>query len=144
MAASRRLAWWAAVAAGGAVGALARYEATLARPVDRGAFPWAILGVNVVGCLLAGAVMAVVVRRPDAPAWLRPLLVVGVCGGLTTFSTWMVTDVLLVRDGDTGTALLDVAVSLTLGLLAVWVGFHLAAALAPGRRVAVLDVRDAD
>ena len=144
MATSRRLGWWSAVAVGGAIGTLARYELTLAVPVDRVAFPWSILAVNVVGCLIAGAVMAIVVRRPSAPTWLRPLLVVGVCGGLTTFSTWMVTDVLLVHDGDLGTGLVDVVVSLALGLAAVWAGFRAAALVVGGTPAAVLDVRDAD
>jgi len=144
VAASRRLAWWSAVAAGGAIGTLARYELTLAVPVDRGAFPWSILAVNVVGCLVAGVVMAAVVRRPNLPTWLRPLLVVGVCGGLTTFSTWMVTDVLLVRDGDVGTGLIDIVVSLALGLAAVWLGFRSSAAIVGGAPAPVLDVREAD
>ena len=144
MAASRRLAWWSAVAAGGAIGTLARYELTLAVPVDRGAFPWSILAVNVVGCLVAGVVMAAVVRRPNLPTWLRPLLVVGVCGGLTTFSTWMVTDVLLVHDGDLGTGLVDVVASLALGLAAVWAGYRATAVVVGGTPAAVLDLRDAD
>ena len=144
MPASRRIGWWAAVAIGGACGALARYETLLTFPVEREQFPWSLFVVNVVGCLVVGVVMGVVVRRPHAPSWLRPLLVIGVCGGLTTFSTWMVTDVLLVRDRAVGLAVIDVVASIATGLLAVWAGFRAAAAASGGGSVDELDVREAD
>ena len=144
MPASRQVGWWAAVAIGGACGALARYEALLAFPIQREQFPWSLFVVNVVGCLFAGFVMSVVVRRPNAPSWLRPLLVIGVCGGLTTFSTWMVTDVLLVRDGAAALAVLDVVASLGAGLLAVWAGFRAGVAATGGGSVGELDAREAD
>ncbi|MGW4232920.1 fluoride efflux transporter FluC [Streptomyces sp. NPDC004980] len=79
----------AVIAAGGAVGASARYAASLAWPAAEGAFPWAVFVVNVTGCALIGVLMVLVaerglVRHPLA----RPFLGVGVLGGFTTFSTY--------------------------------------------------------
>lgn len=143
VAASRQPTRWFAVAAGGALGTLARYEVTLAIPTEPAHFPWAIALVNLVGCLFVGITMAVLRARPLVPDAVRLFLVVGICGGLTTFSTWMVTDVLLANEGHAGLAVLDLTGSLVLGLAAVWAGYRATAAVvdAPGGD---LDVREAD
>ncbi|MET0422170.1 MAG: CrcB family protein [Acidimicrobiia bacterium] len=114
---------WIAVGIGGALGTLARYEVALAWPTDAGAFPWSTFAVNVVGSLLVGMVLAWVVTSPPVPDWVRPLVAVGLCGGLTTFSTLMVTDVLLVRDGDRALAAFDLGGNLVVGVLAVTLGY---------------------
>jgi len=133
------------VAAGGAIGTVARYEATRRSPVRAGEFPWTILTVNLVGCVVAGAVMAIVHHWVRCPAWLRPFAVIGVCGGLTTFSSWMVADVLLARDAAVGLAALDVAVSLLAGVVAVWGGFAATRALVGERgELGTLDPTEAD
>lgn len=144
VAASRRPGRWVAVAVGGALGTWVRYEVTLAIPVRSARFPWSIALVNVVGCLVVGVVMAAMRARPQIPDGVRLFAVVGVCGGLTTFSTWMVTDVLLVRDGARGVALLDLVGSLLVGVAAVWLGFRASAAVLGAPAGGVLDVRDAD
>lgn len=77
------------IAAGGALGATARYAATLVWPTGAGTFPWTVLAVNVAGCALIGVLMVLtaelsVVSRP----LVRPFLGVGVLGGFTTFSTY--------------------------------------------------------
>jgi CrcB protein len=63
---------------------------------------------------------------------------VGICGGLTTFSTWMVESVLLTRDGDAGVAALYLVVSLGAGLAAVALGV-VAARVVLHRPVPVFD-----
>ena len=79
-----------AVAVGGAVGALARYAATRVWPTEPGDFPWTILAVNLLGCLLIGVLLVVLTERgPVHPLW-RPLLGTGVLGGFTTFSAYSV------------------------------------------------------
>ena len=77
------------VAAGGAVGASARYAATLLMRPGSGTFPWYTLGVNVVGSFLLGLLMALL-PEGDAGERLRLLLGVGVLGGFTTFSAFSV------------------------------------------------------
>ncbi|WP_413095825.1 FluC/FEX family fluoride channel [Streptomyces nitrosporeus] len=78
-----------AVAAGGALGATARYAITLAWPAGEGGFPWAVLAVNTLGCALIGVLMVLVAEREAVTHPLaRPFLGVGVLGGFTTFSTY--------------------------------------------------------
>lgn len=78
-----------AVAAGGALGALARYGALVLWPVAGGRFPWTVFVVNVTGCALIGVLMVLTVERGRVTHPLvRPFLGVGVLGGFTTFSTY--------------------------------------------------------
>ncbi|WP_233636447.1 MULTISPECIES: CrcB family protein [unclassified Streptomyces] len=78
----------AAVAAGGALGALARYGALVLWP-GVGGFPWTVLVVNVSGCALIGVLMVLTVERGRiVHPLVRPFLGVGVLGGYTTFSTY--------------------------------------------------------
>ena len=145
MVASRRRSAWVAIATGGAIGTLVRYEAMLRFPVRAERFPWTILVVNLVGCVAAGGLIAIVHQWDACPQWVRPFAVIGVCGGLTTFSTWMVSDVLLVRDAATALALLDVVVSLVAGVIAVWIGFAVTRGLVGERGVVGgLDPTEAD
>ncbi len=118
-----------AVAVGGALGTVARYELALAEPVQSGRFPWATLTANVVGSLLLGVVIVVLAETRGSTGALRAFAAVGFCGGLTTFSTWMVESVLLTRDGRTGTAALYLVVSLVAGFVAVALGVQVARAV---------------
>src|SRR3954463_13718444 len=79
-----------AAAAGGVLGALARWGIGAALPHDAGSWPWATLLVNVTGCALIGVLLAVLLARFPAHPWLRPFLATGVLGGYTTFSTFAV------------------------------------------------------
>ncbi|MFE9698361.1 CrcB family protein [Streptomyces sp. NPDC006270] len=77
-----------AVAAGGALGALARYGALVLWP-GAGGFPWTVFVVNVTGCALIGVLMVLTVERGRVThSLVRPFLGVGVLGGFTTFSTY--------------------------------------------------------
>jgi fluoride exporter len=120
---TRRRAWIVvAVALGGALGTVARYELALAAPVSSGHFPWATFLANVAGSLVLGvAVVAVPEVRPSSSV-ARALVAVGFCGGLTTFSTLMVENVLLTRDGAVGVAALYLVISLLAGFAAVALG----------------------
>lgn len=105
-----------AVAAGGAVGALARYAATQAQ-ADGGGFPWTTFAVNVVGsALLAGLLLLPLARR--SPLWAAALGP-GVLGGFTTFSATSEQTRVLLADGRTGLAAAYVAGTVAAGLLAV-------------------------
>jgi fluoride exporter len=119
----------AAVAVGGALGTVARYELALAEPVRSGRFPWATFTANMLGSLLLGIVVVVLAETRGSTGALRAFAAVGFCGGLTTFSTWMVESVLLTRDGSTGTAALYLVVSLVAGFAAVTLGVQLTRAV---------------
>ncbi|MCW3844257.1 CrcB family protein [Micromonospora yasonensis] len=110
-----------AIAAGGVLGALARAGAQAAFPHPPTGFPWATFGINVSGCLLIGALMAVLTARPAGPL-VRPFLGVGVLGGYTTFSTYVVEAHRAVLAGAPGTALAYLAATVLGALLAVWTG----------------------
>jgi fluoride exporter len=119
---------WLYVGIGGAAGALLRFAVGQALgPARPGAFPWHTFAVNVGGSLLLGAVLALVAA--DDPRHLRPLLAVGFCGGLTTFSTFGYETIALLQARAFGTAFAYAGASLALGLLAV------AAGLAAGDRL---------
>ncbi|WP_446210060.1 FluC/FEX family fluoride channel [Micromonospora sp. IBSANI012] len=111
----------AAIAAGGVLGALARTGLQAAFPHPPTGFPWATFGINVAGCLLIGLLMAVITARPTGPL-VRPFLGVGVLGGFTTFSTYVVDAQRAVAAGAPGTALAYLAATLVGALLAAWTG----------------------
>jgi CrcB protein len=110
------------VFAGGAVGAPSRYLLErLVQSRHRLRFPLGTLTVNVLGCLLLGALAG----WADAPDEAAALLGTGFCGGFTTFSTFSLETVELAADGRTRAALasgLYVALSLALGLAAAALG----------------------
>ena len=120
---------YAAAAVGGAAGALARWGVGSALPHDADGWPWSTLLVNLTGCALIGVLVAVLAARaPDHP-WLRPLLVTGVLGGWTTYSTFAVDAVRLADAGAWATAAGYVLVSVAGGLLAVVAGLRAARAV---------------
>ncbi|GAB2491861.1 hypothetical protein GCM10027187_68370 [Streptosporangium sandarakinum] len=120
------------IAAGGAAGATARYGAGLLWPTPDGSFPWTTLGVNAVGCLLIGVLMAVLAAASAAPAWVRPFLGTGVLGGFTTFSTFSVDIQGLLLGGRPGVALAYLAVTPVAALIAVTAGSRVARGLLSG------------
>ncbi|MGW1062452.1 FluC/FEX family fluoride channel [Micromonospora rubida] len=109
------------IAAGGVIGALARAGLQTAFPHRPTGFPWATFAVNVTGCLLIGALMAVVAAGRARPL-TRPFLGVGVLGGFTTFSTYAVDVRLAVAAGAAGTAQAYLVATLVGALVAVWLG----------------------
>ncbi|WP_128001632.1 fluoride efflux transporter CrcB [Piscinibacter defluvii] len=100
---SAALGWQvAAVAAGSAVGALARWGAGLWLNARWGGFPLGTLAVNAVGGLLIGMALAWFERSPNE--MLRLLLVTGFLGGLTTFSAFSAESLLMLQRGQFGLA----------------------------------------
>lgn len=77
-----------AVGLGGALGGLTRHTLLDVWPYERGTFPWPVLTINVVGCVLIGVLMVVVEERLARHPLLRPFVGVGLIGGFTTFSTY--------------------------------------------------------
>jgi CrcB protein len=112
-----------AVIVTGAVAAVVRYLVGLALAARPG-FPWAVLAVNVVGSALGGVVLGLA-ERAAISGDIRLVLLTGLCGGLTTFSTFGVETVELVRAGRTRAALASVAGNLVLGIGAAALGYVL-------------------
>ena len=111
------------IAGGGAVGAILRYSASLGvySLFGRG-FPYGTLFVNVVGSLLMGILSIILLDRFNVgPEW-RAAILVGLLGAFTTFSTFSIETMNLLEQGDLTRAMLNIAVSVVLCLLAVWVG----------------------
>lgn len=121
------------LAVGGALGATARHGVDLLLPADPGAFPLGTFLVNVLGCLVLGAV-AGTVRRPGRHRLLLPFVGAGLLGGFTTFSTYTVQTVTLALDGVVGTAVGYLLATLVAGVVAVEAGLSLSRWLAHGRR----------
>ncbi|WP_105972562.1 fluoride efflux transporter CrcB [Streptomyces geranii] len=109
----------AVVAAGGAIGACARYGAALLWPARTGGFPWTTFWVNVVGCAVIGVFMVVVTEFRAGHPLVRPFFGTGVLGGFTTFSTYTVDIQKLVEDGHPGTGIAYLAATLLAALTAV-------------------------
>ena len=107
----------AGVLVAGAVGAVLRYALSRAFPVRPGHLPGGILIVNVVGSGVAGLLIGLA-ERAALDGDLRLVLVTGFCGGLTTFSTWSVETIELLDGGRWRAAILNVVVTLALGLTA--------------------------
>ena len=115
----------AVVALGGALGSLARYALDLAIPAMgiAGPFPWPTLVVNVLGCVLIGALSGVLSH--DA-WWVRPLVVTGILGGFTTMSAVAVESGDLLASGSWPRAGAYLAATLAGGLLGVLLGERMA------------------
>jgi CrcB protein len=112
----------AVIAAGGALGAVARYGVSLAIPALPGRFPLATFLVNVVGCLLIGVLMVLVTEVYRTHPLLRPFLGVGVLGGFTTFSTYAEDVRVLLSPEWTITAWIYLAGTVVAAVLAAWLG----------------------
>jgi CrcB protein len=115
-----------AVAAGGALGALARY--LVDRSIEArafGLFPWSTFTINLSGCFVVGAVVAALVDRHHTPEWLRLGLVMGVLGGYTTFSTFGQETFDLIEEGRVAIAVTYAAASVAIGVAAVFAGSRL-------------------
>jgi CrcB protein len=111
------------VAAGGAIGAAARYLAGLWIVARLGAdFPWGTFFVNVTGSFLIGIVL-VLVERGALPPGARLFLAVGILGGYTTFSSFSYETLqLLGGGGSVGPVLFNAFGQLLVGLVAVYLG----------------------
>ena len=89
-------------------------------------FPTGTLVVNVIGCFLAGLFFSLMFDRYLVSPTVRTVILIGLLGGFTTFSSFGLQTFTLLRDGEMGLALFNIAISNVGGLLMVWVGYSLA------------------
>jgi len=113
------------ISAGGALGSLARWGVTGLLPHDVVGFPWNTFVENVSGALLIGVLMALMVDLLSTTRYIRPFVGVGLLGGYTTFSTYMLDAHALLRAGRPATVLGYLAGTLAAGLVAAWAGIIL-------------------
>ncbi len=115
---------------GSALGGMARYWcAGLVDRISTGTFPWGTLIVNISGSLVIGFFFTL--TGPDGRLFVsttvRQFVMIGLCGGYTTFSAFSLQTLTLLQDGEWLQAGANVAASVVLCLIAVWLGHILAA-----------------
>jgi CrcB protein len=110
------------IGAGGALGSLARWGVGEALPWSGEGFPWATFVENISGGFLLGLLMVLVLDVWPPRRYVRPFLGVGLLGGYTTFSTYMLETRDLLAGGEVLTAFGYLGCSLLAGLVAVWLG----------------------
>ncbi len=118
------------IALGGALGSVARYWVGIAVAEIAGfAFPWGTLLINILGSFVIGYFGTLTIPDGPRPAseHMRLFVMVGICGGFTTFSAFSLQTVDLLRFGQTVPALAYVVASVVLSLLGTLLGHYLAA-----------------
>ena len=111
----------------GLVGTLGRYwlSGVAARRYGE-TFPVGTLLVNVIGCFLAGLLFYLMQERFLVGEPWRTVVLIGLLGGFTTFSSYGLQTFTLLRDGEFAFAALNIVLSNLAGLLMVWIGYSLA------------------
>jgi CrcB protein len=114
------------VALGGALGSVCRYlVAGWVQALTAGLFPVGTLAVNATGCFLFGALATFLTGPAIVPESYRLLLLVGFCGGYTTFSSFAWETLAMLDDGETALAVVNIVASNFLCLAGVWLGHRL-------------------
>ncbi|MDH6110421.1 CrcB protein [Kitasatospora sp. MAP12-15] len=120
---------WLLVIAGAIIGAPLRYLTDRAvQSRHDTVFPWGTFTANIAGCLILGT-LAGAATAGVASSQLQLLIGTGLCGALTTYSTFSYETLRLAEDGATFYAAANVTASVVAGLGAVWTGSALAQAL---------------
>ncbi len=115
-----------AIAAGGAIGAVLRFWVSTGIYTLFGReFPYGTLVVNVLGSLFMGFLYIFMLERITSIEW-RAALLIGLLGAFTTFSTFSLETMTLIEGGEPIKALLNIFISVSLCLLATWLGIQLA------------------
>lgn len=120
------------IALGSALGGMARYACSnLAVSWLGPSFPWGTLAINVLGSFVIGFFAALTGPngRVLVPGDVRQFVMVGLCGGYTTFSSFSLQTLTLAQDGEFVRAGLNIGGSVVLCLLAVWLGYVAASAV---------------
>lgn len=114
------------VGLGGAIGSILRYMVSLyfTKQVTS-VFPFGTFFVNIIGCFMVGLLIGFLGKQSNIQPELKLLLIVGFCGGFTTFSTFSAETISLFQSGQIGLALLNVGLSVSIGLLAMWLGLKI-------------------
>ena len=117
---------WIAIAAGGAIGSVARHAVNIALARVGHATPYATATVNITGSVLIGILAGLIAGGRWNPSnGFRAFVFVGLLGGFTTFSSLALDTVTLSRDSRNGAAVLNVGAQIVVGLMVAFVGYRL-------------------
>ena len=111
------------VGAGSCLGGILRYLVSLLVHSAKGGFPWSTFLVNIIGCLIIGLLWGLTNRQTNASSLLNLFLIVGFCGGFTTFSTFSKENLVLLQSGNYFVFALYSLGSISIGLAAVALGY---------------------
>jgi fluoride exporter len=115
---------WIAVALGGAAGSVARHAVNLGFSRFGAATPYATATVNIVGSLVIGVLAGLTAGgRLHMTPLMRTFLFVGILGGFTTFSSFMLDTLTLDHGREHGLAIANVLAQVVLGAIAVFAGY---------------------
>lgn len=118
--------YWIALAVAGGLGTVARAGVTiLATRLFGTGFPWGTVAVNALGALAFGMIVGATRSRVALPQGIETILLVGLLGGFTTFSSYAFQAVELWESGRPGLAVASVVVSNLLAFVAVWGGLKM-------------------
>ena len=108
---------------GGALGAMCRYFVGVIWKTN--GFPFSTLLINIIGSLIIGIVLGLSEKNNLISDQLKLFLATGICGGFTTFSTFSVENMLLIKAGNYVTAAVYIFTSIVTCILATFVGFKI-------------------
>ncbi len=108
---------------GGGIGSVSRYSLSgLVYKIEGSGFPYGTFAVNIIGSFLIGLFLTMSQDRFLISPQFRVFVAIGIIGGFTTFSTFSFETVELLKDGSFTLGLLNIAVTVLLGLTATWAG----------------------
>ena len=110
---------------GGGLGSIFRFAISKLISVTKGGFPWPTIFTNLIGCFLIGLLLGWVIKNNGERSELYFLLIVGFCGGLTTFSTFSNEGLLFLKSADYSNFLIYLLSSVIGGIAFVGLGYYI-------------------
>ena len=108
---------------GGGLGSSFRWVINKLVPSD--SFPYSTISVNLIGCLLIGIIAGYLLTNNTSKSEVYPLLVIGFCGGLTTFSAFALENYNLIKSNDFFNSILYITLSVVGCIIMVYTGFYI-------------------